>query len=97
MAKKTFRGGAHPAEHKELTEHKQIVDLPAPQRATIPLTQHLGAAAKPIVEKDQQVLPRLGIGESGFHRTYAASVWREHGFHRDRERRGGQVDGRSRA
>jgi electron transport complex protein RnfC len=65
LAKKTFRGGAHPPEHKELTEHKQIIDLPAPQRVTIPLTQHLGAAAKPIVEKDQQVLIGQALAEPG--------------------------------
>jgi len=64
LAKKTFRGGAHPPEHKELTQHKQIVDLPPPPRVTIPLTQHLGAAAKPIVEKGQVVLRGQVIAEA---------------------------------
>jgi len=63
LAKKTFRGGAHPPEHKESTKDRQIVDLPAPPRVTIPLTQHLGAAARPIVQKGQVVLRGQAIAE----------------------------------
>jgi electron transport complex protein RnfC len=63
LAKKTFRGGAHPPERKELTERHEIVVLPPPSRVVIPLLQHTGAAAKPIVEKGQEVLVGQVLGE----------------------------------
>jgi electron transport complex protein RnfC len=64
LGKKTFRGGAHPPEHKELTEGLAIVELPAPAQVVVPLLQHLGAVAKPIVEKGQEVLIGQRLGEA---------------------------------
>lgn len=52
---KTFsKGGVHPAENK-LSVEAAIIELPAPQTAFIPLSQHLGAPCKPIVNKGDTV------------------------------------------
>jgi len=55
MSLKTFsRGGVHPPEHK-LSSGKAIIELPPPEVAVIPITQHLGAPAKVIVERGEEV------------------------------------------
>lgn len=52
----TFRrGGIHPPENK-LTEDKMITPAPIPEQVWIPLSQHIGAPAEPIVAKGDQVL-----------------------------------------
>ena len=53
--RKTFHGGAHPPEAKQWTEHKPIENLPLPGTVIIPLQQHIGAPAEPIVEKGDTV------------------------------------------
>ncbi len=56
MSGATFRkGGVHPAEHKELTEHLAIEDLAAPARVVLPLSMHFGAPAQALVKKKQEV------------------------------------------
>lgn len=45
----TFKGGVHPPERKELSEEQAIEVLPLPSYVVIPLQQHLGAPAEPIV------------------------------------------------
>ena len=55
MARRTFKGGVHPPTHKELTEEKPIESLPMPERVIVPLKQHLGAPAEPIVERGAKV------------------------------------------
>lgn len=56
MAKLTFpKGGIHPAEHKELTEHLAIEDMPVPGHVVLPLSMHFGAIAQPVVKKKQEV------------------------------------------
>lgn len=52
---KTFRGGIHPQEKKELTENLFFEVMPNPKQIIIPLTQHLGKPAKPIVKKGSEV------------------------------------------
>ena len=48
---KTFpKGGIHPPENK-LTADKPIVVLPVPPQVTVPVSQHIGAPASPVVEK----------------------------------------------
>ena len=42
-------GGIHPVECKEPTEHKALVKFPVPETVVIPLSMHLGAPAKAIV------------------------------------------------
>ena len=53
MKIKTFKiGGIHMADHK-LAACKAIEPAPLPQRAVFPLSQHIGAPAKPIVKKGE--------------------------------------------
>ncbi|MCB0823395.1 MAG: electron transport complex subunit RsxC [Bacteroidales bacterium] len=52
---KTFKlGGVHPAENK-ISEDKKIEVLPLPKIAYIPISQHLGAPAKPLVNKGDSI------------------------------------------
>jgi Na+-translocating ferredoxin:NAD+ oxidoreductase subunit C len=59
----TFRGGVHPREDKEATEHKPVEVLPLPARVFIPLSQHAGAPSKVVVEKGSAVKAGTLIGE----------------------------------
>lgn len=60
---KTFRGGVHPPELK-FTSDKEIVTIKPPQKVIIPLSQHTGAPAKPIVKVGDEVLVGAKIGEA---------------------------------
>ena len=67
MGLSTFKGGVHPYEGKELSEDKQIQVLEPKGDLVFPMGQHLGAPAKPLVAKGDQVLVGQRIGEaSGF-------------------------------
>ncbi|MBN2355778.1 electron transport complex subunit RsxC [candidate division KSB1 bacterium] len=61
----SFSGGIHPAESKGWTAKKPVQKLPVPPQVVIPIQQHIGAPAKPIVEKGATV--RVGdlICEAG--------------------------------
>ncbi len=61
----TFRGGVHPREDKEATEHKTVEVLPLPGRVFIPLSQHTGAPSKLVVQKGTPVKTGTLIGEPG--------------------------------
>ena len=62
----TFRiGGVHPQDNKRYSAHQQIVECPLPEKAIIPLTQHIGAPAQPIVEKGQKVKVGEMIAKAG--------------------------------
>jgi electron transport complex protein RnfC len=80
VRKRTFSGGIHPHEGKELTEKKSIEILPPPQTVYIPLQQHIGAPTKPLVEKGQEVKIGQKIGDAtGFisapiHATISGKV-----------------------
>ncbi|MGN0794731.1 MAG: electron transport complex subunit RsxC [Aristaeellaceae bacterium] len=68
FGKKLFPGGTHPHEGrngKEVNGGNAIVELPAPARVVIPLSQHIGAPAKAIVAKGDTVLMGQKIGEAG--------------------------------
>ncbi len=60
-----FEGGLKLIGFKELSKEKRIEDFPAPQQAVIPLSQHTGIPAKPVVKKGDKVLKRQVIGEAG--------------------------------
>lgn len=61
----TFKGGIHPYEGKELTMDKPIeVYLPKGDMV-YPLSQHIGAPAKPLVKKGDRVLAGQKIAEAG--------------------------------
>ena len=63
-----FPGGVHPREGKNgkaVNSGNAIVDMPAPARVVIPLSQHIGAPAKAVVKKGDHVLVGQVIGEAG--------------------------------
>jgi len=49
MFAKTFRGGVHPAQRKEMTVDKKIKSVPAPPEIILPLSQHIGAPNKSLL------------------------------------------------
>ncbi len=51
-----IRGGVHPDDRKSLAAAQPIEDLPLPGLLHIPLQQHIGAAANPVVQRRQHVL-----------------------------------------
>lgn len=53
--KKTFKGGIHPNEQKQLSENLSFEVMPNPKQVIVPLVQHLGKPAKPIVKKGSEV------------------------------------------
>jgi electron transport complex protein RnfC len=65
FSRRSFSGGIHPPEHKELTESFEIEICPAPDQVVIPVQQHIGAPSKPIVEKGDTVLVGDPVSESG--------------------------------
>ena len=59
-----LRGGVHPEYNKTLTASEPIRELPLPARLTVPMSQHLGAPAKPVVKVgDTVVFARYGDTE----------------------------------
>ena len=65
MGLATFKGGVHPYEGKELSESKPIQVLMPKGEMVFPLSQHIGAPAKPLVKKGDQVLAGQIIAEAG--------------------------------
>jgi len=59
----TFRGGIHPPHGKKYSEKKAIEKAEEPKIVKIPLSQHIGAPCKPIVEKGDFVKVGQKIGE----------------------------------
>ena len=65
MAKLTFRGGIHPYDGKDVSKDKPIREINAGPILAYPLSQHIGAPAKPIVQKGDYVLRGQKIAEAG--------------------------------
>ena len=65
MAKLTFVGGIHPYDGKDLSKDKPIADILPGGELVYPLSQHIGAPAKPVVAKGDRVLAGQKIAESG--------------------------------
>lgn len=65
MGLSTFKGGIHPYEGKELSADKPIQVMYPGKELAFPLSQHIGAPAKPIVAKGDQVLVGQKIAEAG--------------------------------
>ena len=59
-----YYGGVHPTEGKEFSEHLPLVRFPEPETVVIPLSQHAGAPAEPIVQVGDTVQVGQKIGES---------------------------------
>ena len=64
MARYTFVGGIHPYDGKDLSKDIPIMDFKPHGEMVYPLSQHIGAPAKPIVEKGEHVLLGQKIAES---------------------------------
>jgi len=60
---KSFSGGIHPTEYKNLTSHLPFETLPTPAKVVLPLSQHLGAPAIPVVAKRDEVFAGQLIAE----------------------------------
>jgi len=70
------KGGVHPSESKELTEHLPIETLPVPGEVEILLSQHFGTPCEPLVKKKDLVAEGDVIGEveAGLGASIHASV-----------------------
>ena len=64
MVTKTFPGGVHLSENKELTVEKKIKEISAPRVITIPISQHIGAPNEPKFKAGDRVLVGQKIGEA---------------------------------
>ncbi len=64
IKKNNFKGGVHPPEGKHFTEKKSIQEFGLPAKLYIPMSQHIGGHAKPIVAKGDKVLKGQLIGEA---------------------------------
>jgi len=62
---KTFSHGIHPPEYKEMTADKAIRRLPFAPRMVIPLSQHTGAPALPLVKAGDEVVRGEPLAEAG--------------------------------
>lgn len=64
MKARTFPHGIHPPEGKESTAEKSLEFLPPPEKVIIPLHQHFGNPAEPLVKKGEEVCLGQKIGEA---------------------------------
>ena len=77
---KTFGGGVRPADSKSATSSKPISEIAPPPRVIIPLSQHVGAPATPVVKPGEKVRIGSKIAEAdGFvsapvHASVAGTV-----------------------
>ncbi len=61
----TFKGGVHPYDGKELSKDKPIKEYLPQGELVYPLSQHIGAPAKPVVKAGDEVLAGQMIAEAG--------------------------------
>ncbi len=52
----SFRGGTHPPGKKSATVSRQVKPIPLPSTLYLPLNQHAGAMAEPVVKKGESVV-----------------------------------------
>ena len=78
---KTFSiGGVHPHDNKVYSAHQPIQECPLPKKAIIPLVQHIGAPAQPVVEKGQKVKVGELLAKAGgfvsanIHSPYSGTI-----------------------
>lgn len=61
---RTFKGGIHPPDKKGLTSERGFSNFSIPQKCRIPLQQHIGAPANPVVAVGDIVAEGQVIGEA---------------------------------
>ena len=66
-----FKGGVHPPEHKSDSSSQPIHSAPLPRKLVIPLRQHIGQAAKPVVNVGDRVLKGQMIGAADGYKSAA--------------------------
>jgi len=64
ILRKTFRGGVHPGDYKELSKDQPITPAPLPKQVVLPVSQHIGAPAKPVVAKGDAVKKGQVVAEA---------------------------------
>lgn len=70
----TFKGGIHPSDGKDMSKNESIRTILPKGELVYPLSQHIGAPAKPIVAVGDKVLVGQKIGEaSGFISAHVLS------------------------
>ncbi len=65
MGLRTFKNGVHPFEGKELSKEKPVKELLPKGELVFPVSQHIGAPAKPVVKAGDMVLRGQVIAEAG--------------------------------
>jgi len=60
----SFKGGVHPPDRKQATEALPVQDARLPERVVIPMAQHIGAPAKPVVTVGDLVKKGQKVGEA---------------------------------
>ncbi len=65
MGLRTFKNGVHPFEGKELSKEKPVQELLPKGELVFPVSQHIGAPAKPVVKVGDTVLRGQMIAEAG--------------------------------
>ena len=58
----SFKGGVHPPDHKAESNTRPVHAAPLPRKLVIPLRQHIGNPAKPVVQVGERVLKGQLIG-----------------------------------
>lgn len=64
IGRHSFRGGVHPPEKKDLTGDSEIQAGPAVKEVAVMLSQHIGAACRPLVRKGNMAQAGQKIGDS---------------------------------
>ncbi len=75
-----FHGGIHPEENKQQSLQQPLVQAPLPQKVILPLQQHIGAPAEPVVSvgetvKTGQLIARAdGLISANIHASISGTV-----------------------
>ena len=73
-------GGVHPHDNKQFSAHQPITAVPATTKAVIPVVQHIGAPAKPVVAVGDKVKVGQLLAEAGgfvsapVHAPYSGTI-----------------------
>jgi len=76
----TFSGGVHPDDAKDISKNCALEPMPLPAVVVLPVSQHLGAPAKVIVEKGRAVKKGDVVAEPGgfvsipFHASISGTI-----------------------
>ena len=80
MAYKTFSGGIHPEDQKSYSKFSEIQQMPLPKKIVIPLSQHIGGLANPLVKvgdyvkTGQKIVEATGYVSIPMHASVSGTV-----------------------